>query len=215
MKVIGKHNYNISCFHESIYLEKFKAGKRLKNRLHHLEHTFKYTNNNGHILEFGVFQGNTINVIAKHFNKDIVHGFDSFEGLPEDWDLGNKVIKGEAFDRQGVLPDVKDNVRLHKGWFDQTLPIFIKQNKLTNIKLLHVDCDLYSSSIYVLKELNTYIKEGTVIVFDDFYPWGILEYDNWQEGEYKALKEWIEMYDRKFIVLSHNNHQQCAIKVVQ
>lgn len=73
-------------------------------------------------LEFGVASGKTINYISQ-FTKDKVYGFDSFEGLPEKWRDG--FDKG-AFSRNGNLPQVNNNVELIKGWFNETLPDFIK-----------------------------------------------------------------------------------------
>lgn len=39
----------------------------------------------GHYLEFGVFTGGTIRYIARRSRSRVIHGFDSFEGLPEHW----------------------------------------------------------------------------------------------------------------------------------
>lgn len=72
----------------------------------------------GLVLEFGVFKGQSINKLGRVLQQPIF-GFDSFEGLPEDWDVGNAVIPREAFDRQGNLPEVLPNVVLIKGWFEQ------------------------------------------------------------------------------------------------
>ena len=54
----------------------------------------------------------------------IVHGFDSFRGLPEDW-AGRDGMKKGTFDVNGRKPTVPDNVVLHPGWFNETLPKFI------------------------------------------------------------------------------------------
>ena len=67
------------------------------------------------------------------------YGFDSFEGLPEAWTLG---AKAGAFSIGGNLPPVRGNVRLTKGFFEQTLPDFVAQHRGETIALLHVDCDL-------------------------------------------------------------------------
>src|SRR6185312_8522644 len=79
-----------------------------------------------------------------------IHGFDSFEGLPEHWS-GHLTTRG-AFDQRGVLPKVPANVTLHKGWFDATLPAW-KAAHPDPIAFLHVDCDIYSSSRFVLVNL--------------------------------------------------------------
>mgnify|MGYP000400761291 CR=1 FL=1 len=98
-------------------------------------------------LEFGVASGNTINYISK-FTNDKVYGFDSFEGLPEKW--RDSFDKG-AFNRNGDLPKVNSNVELIKGWFDETLPNFIK-NHNKKVSFIHMDADLYSSTKCILNE---------------------------------------------------------------
>lgn len=118
-------------------------------------------------LEFGVASGKTINYISK-FTNDKVYGFDSFEGLPEKWRDGFE--KG-AFNRNGNLPKVNKNVELIKGWFDDTIPNFIKnQNK--KVSFIHMDADLYSSTKCIFNNLKDYIDKECIIVFDELvnYP---------------------------------------------
>jgi hypothetical protein len=81
----------------------------------------------GLILEFGVRRGYSLNYFAKRFPEHKLFGFDSFEGLHVDW-AGTGAPKG-TFDLGGKLPSVRPNVNLVKGWFDQTLPSFLSQNK--------------------------------------------------------------------------------------
>ena len=93
------------------------------------------------VLEFGVFSGRSINHLAATVGDEhLVHGFDSFEGLPEFWRDG---YAAGAF-AVGELPIVARNVRLVKGWFDQTLQPFLDENSGL-VALVHIDCDLYSS----------------------------------------------------------------------
>src|SRR5258706_686387 len=91
-------------------------------RQHALEHCVI----GGLIMEFGVFDGTSLTKIAASTEQD-VHGFDSFEGLPEDWTHFQK--KGR-FSLSGVLPELSaaNNVTLHKGWFEDTLPRFLAQH---------------------------------------------------------------------------------------
>lgn len=131
-------------------------------------------------LEFGVFNGMTINMISKHCDK--VYGFDSFEGLPEDW---NGVCKKEHFKVPG-LPKVDKNTTLIKGWFNDTLDLFLKNNPDIVIDMIHIDCDLYSSTkdvFNILIKHNKMIK-GLIIVFDE-----LINYNKFYEGEIKALYE--------------------------
>ena len=134
-------------------------------------------------LEYGVASGNTINYISK-FTNNTVYGFDSFEGLPEKWRDG---IEKGFFSRNGILPQVNSNVKLIKGWFNETLVDFIKiKNK--KISFIHIDCDLYSSTKYVLATLINYIDNNCIIIFDELVNYPGFDGDN---GELKAFYEFI------------------------
>lgn len=120
-------------------------------------------------LEFGVFQGDSMRKwtsINTHPNSRFF-GFDSFEGLPENWAAGQRQ-KG-AFTTNGVMPSIDDpRVTFVKGWFNQSLVPFLQNYKPENQLVLHMDADLFSSTLFVLMTLNPLIKRGTVVVFDDF-----------------------------------------------
>ncbi len=131
-------------------------------------------------LEFGVASGSTINYIS-HFTKDKVYGFDSFEGLPEEWNG----LKTGHFSTNGVLPDVRKNVELIKGWFNETLLNFIKKHN-KKISFIHIDCDLYSSTKYVLDTLKNYIDKDCIIVFDE-----LVNQLSYEKSELKAFYEFI------------------------
>jgi hypothetical protein len=47
----------------------------------------------GHYLEFGVFTGGTIRFIARRSGQRVIHGLDSFKGLPEAWS-GFNITRG-------------------------------------------------------------------------------------------------------------------------
>jgi predicted O-methyltransferase YrrM len=147
-----------------------------------LTHSLSLAKVDGLILEFGVASGRTITHLAK-LTHSMVYGFDSFEGLPEDWRSG--FAKG-AF--AGDLPQVPKNVTLVKGWFDATLPDFLS-SKPGPIALLHVDCDLYSSTKTIFDLLAKRIVPGTVIVFDEYW-----NYPNWKVHEHKAFEEFKAAY---------------------
>ena len=132
----------------------------------------------GLYCEFGVYEGTTINFIASQVSEE-VHGFDSFEGLPEDWRSG--FTKG-AFKMNG-LPAVGQNVRLYKGWFQDSLPGFRKDHP-ASIAFAHLDADLYSSTKTVFELLGDRIVAGTVLQFDEFF-----NYPGWKFGEQRAFQE--------------------------
>ena len=147
----------------------------------------------GLYLEFGVYTATTINHIASRVSKTI-HGFDSFEGLPEDW---GGVPTGK-FNLDGEPPtDIRDNVELHAGWFDQSLPAFLEKHE-GPVALLHVDCDLYSSTRTVLWNLADRIVPGTVIVFDEYF-----NYPGWREHEFKAFEEFASEFKLDFEYLGY------------
>lgn len=148
----------------------------------------------GLFLEFGVDTGGTINQIARLAPKRKVFGFDSFEGLPEDWG-GTSLLQGR-FDRQGKKPKVPRNVTLVKGWFDETIPKWKLEHE-DHISLCHVDCDLYSSTATIFQELEERFCDGTIILFDEYFG-----YSDWRNGEHKAFLEMIERTGFKYRALA-------------
>jgi hypothetical protein len=162
----------------------------------------------GWILEFGVATGRTLNQFAHWLPNKFVFGFDGFEGLPEDWT--SRMRKG--FFARSKLPKVRSNCQLVVGWFDQTLPGF-KQDYIKNdaIALLHVDCDLYSSTVTILNNLKDNIVPGTVIVFDEY-----MNYPGWQLDEFRAWQEHCKAFGREYEYIGRvSRHQKVAIRVIK
>lgn len=169
-----------------------------------LTHSLRTAPADGLILEFGVASGRTITHVAKQCPGRQVYGFDSFEGLPEDWRSG--YLKGRF---AGELPPVPANVTLIKGWFNETLPDFLAGHP-DKVSLLHVDCDLYSSTKCILDLLTDRIGSGTVIVFDEFW-----NYPGWQDHEIKAFDEFKARTGLTAKPLGFvRSHQQVAFVVV-
>ena len=158
----------------------------------------------GHYLEFGVYRGGTIRFIASRLPKRVIHGFDSFEGLPEDW--GGFNLGRSAFDLRGKLPRVPENVRLHRGWFEESLPPWLKDNS-GPVAFLHIDCDLYSSTQTIFNLLSDRIVPGTVILFDEYF-----NFPNWENHEFKAFKEFVAKRAVKYTYLGFAR-QQVAVRI--
>jgi len=137
----------------------------------------------GLVLEFGVYMGKSIRQIAALVD-GAVHGFDSFEGIPEDWCHEQK----GSYSTGGIIPKVPANVHLHAGWFDDTVPAFIP-NEAGPIRFMNIDCDLYSSTMTILDQLCRQIVPGTVIVFDEY-----IGYPDWKDHEFRAFNEAAEKY---------------------
>lgn len=161
----------------------------------------------GWILEFGVATGRTLNQFAYWLPNKFVFGFDGFEGLPEDWT--SRMRRG--FFARDSLPQVRKNCKLVVGWFDQTLPEFkINRIKAGPIALLHVDCDLYSSTVTILENLKDNIVSGTVIIFDEY-----MNYPGWQLDEFRAWQEHCAKYKVKYEYIGRvSRHQKVAVRVL-
>lgn len=117
-------------------------------------------------LEFGVWRGETTRAIANHLHnpESRLHGFDSFEGLPENW---NMTAEAGCFSTDGRIPHSDDQrVQFHKGWFRDTLPDFVLPPH--EVLVINLDADLYSSTSFVLHQLREAIVSGTYIYFDEF-----------------------------------------------
>lgn len=96
-----------------------------------------------------------------------LHGFDTFKGLPETWS-GTQYGKG-AFSQHGKLPPVSEFIELHKGLFNETLPVFLQQiPETTPVAYANIDCDLYSGTLQILTDLEKRFRVGSILHFHDF-----------------------------------------------
>jgi hypothetical protein len=160
----------------------------------------------GLVLEFGVWKGRTVNLIAGLRPDAIVHGFDSFEGLPEAWRPGF----GAGMFRTEALPEVAPNVRLEVGLFDRTLPGFLDRIGPAPVAFLHIDCDLYASTQTVLAQLRGRIVPGTVILFDEYF-----NYPGWQRHEHRAFQEFILEQGLRYAYIGVVPHvEQVAVRIL-
>ncbi|MFY9685075.1 MAG: class I SAM-dependent methyltransferase, partial [Pseudolabrys sp.] len=111
-----------------------------------------------------------------------------------------------AFNVQGKLPRVPDNVRLHRGWFENSLPPWLKDNS-GPVAFLHIDCDLYSSTQTIFNLLSERIVPGTVILFDEYF-----NFPNWENHEFKAFQEFVAQKKVKYTYLAFAR-QQVALRI--
>ncbi len=137
----------------------------------------------GHILDLGVYKGGSTRKLAALWPERRIYGFDSFEGLPEDW---SHAAKGTFGDVKGQLPEMPDNVTLVPGWFDDTLPVWAREHQGETIALLRVDCDIYSSTKTIFDTLGHMLRPGSWICFDE-----LIGYFGWEQHEHKAFMEFI------------------------
>ena len=153
------------------------------------------------------------------------HGFDSFEGLPEDWINGQMGANDEpyhkkgAFDTGGSSPDVEhliehnlklrdhgrsqtslfatdNNIFFHKGWFHESLPPFLDSHSgISSVAFVHADADLYTSTITFLRLICERKLFRRGSVIVFDEFWN---YPHWQEGEFKAWKEIAEDFGLEY-----------------
>jgi len=156
-------------------------------------------------IEFGVFSGTSINFFSKNLNNKKIYGFDSFEGLKEDW-VGTSVPKG-TFNLNKKIPKLENNVVPIAGWIQDTLPIFLKE-KNPKINFVHMDVDTYESSIFILETIKPNLVKGAIILFDELY-----NFEGWDVGEYKALREVFNDNEYKFLSFATDS-SQAVIKIL-
>ncbi|QUR68602.1 TylF/MycF/NovP-related O-methyltransferase [Mycobacterium spongiae] len=166
----------------------------------------------GAFLEMGVCTGRTINFIAALNPEQRIWGFDSFNGLPEQWLRTDLAVPEGTFGIKvdGWMPPVLHNVSLVKGLFQETLPEF--KNRVLNttpIAFLHIDCDIYSSTKAIFDLLGDNIVPGTVIAFDELY-----NYPEAEDHEFKALQEFLRRTGKKADYLAFNQRfEQVVIQI--
>lgn len=163
----------------------------------------------GDFCEFGVRKGESIRTFLKYLGNNTIFGFDSWLGLPEPWEgfirKNNKPIL--AGKMKCAKPEFNDErVVLIEGWFSDTLPEW-KYNKI--LSLVNIDCDIYSSTVTVLKYIKPFINHSTIIIFDEFSG-----YSAYEQHEYKAFQEFITENHLKYEYIARSDDFiQVAVKV--
>lgn len=159
-------------------------------------------------LEFGVWKGTSL----RWWCEGNAHpdsrfwGFDSFEGLPEDW---SPMFRKGAFNTGGSIPDIQDpRVQVVVGWFQKTLPTFLDSYKARDCPLVvHCDSDLYSSALFCLTSLNRIMRTGTIIIFDDLSA---------VTSEYRALTNYATAFLRQWrFMAATEGFNQAAVEITE
>lgn len=176
---------------------------------------FAYLMNNnirGNYGEFGVYKGDTfLEAIsaARLFGQSEMRfmAFDSFSGLPEikEYDEGKIFEQGQfSFGQEDFLANLRkervelERVDVYPGWFEQSLPSLELGGKFS---FVYVDCDLYSSTVPVLKFLEDKLLQGALLVFDDWYC-----FDSPRKGVRRAVQEWLQNNNNISLIEYNNFH---------
>jgi hypothetical protein len=160
----------------------------------------------GLALEFGVYRGETLRLLARALGPGRgVAGFDSFEGLPEDW--GDLLPQGHF---RTAIPTFasEPNVRLVVGRIEDTLPRFLER-ETAPFALVHVDCDLYATTRFVLERVLPRMSRGGLVVFDEYYG-----YPSWADHEHRAWREVRETAPLSTRPVAYSSHS-CAYEIAR
>lgn len=153
----------------------------------------------GLVCEFGVCTGRSTNLIAQNISPREVYGFDSFQGLPDDWVIGDITVPKGFLAIDSSQLKFEDNVRLVKGYFNQSLPDFVEA-KTEQVSFMHIDCDTYESTVDIFNYTADRLRVGTIIVFDEILG------DMGAENELKALWELTKSKNIQFEWLGYGGH---------
>ena len=179
------------------YLNLIKAPRRMMRRglfeFYRYDHVYDVLNEFGaacdgpfSILEFGTSAGYSF-VKLLYATQYLgmtevvtVHGFDSFEGLPETVDPrdselspdGDRWVAGEYRADYQTLHDYCSrrfrNFRLHQGYFEETLtPPLLASLMRDQPILVWIDADYYTSARSVMERLLPVLPTGCVVYFDE------------------------------------------------
>lgn len=153
-------------------------------------------------FEFGVAEGHSFRwwVDNSKNSECRFFGFDTFEGLPEDWGTFSKS------DMSADIPVINDmRVKFCKGLFQDSFPEFLKtySSPEEKMKVIHLDADLFSSTLFALTSMAPYLRKGDILLFDEF---------NVPNHEFLAFRIFCESYYvRTRLIGAVNNYLQVAL----
>jgi hypothetical protein len=129
-------------------------------------------------------------------NPPRLFAFDSFEGLPGGESERHTDYHAGAFacSEQQFLANVtsalvpRDRVVTVPGFYDASLTRNIAaQHRLTRASLVMIDCDLYESTVPVLRFLTDLLHQGSIVIFHDWFRFA----GRRDRGERRACEEWL------------------------
>jgi Flp pilus assembly protein TadD len=156
--------------------------------------------------EFGVWRAASFKYLIKLFKKG--YGFDTFTGLPEDWDVGSRIEKMGSYTSDGNVPNIKGGEFI-VGKFEDTLPIFFAEyHPLASV--INFDADLYSATICALNFSKSVMDKHTILIFDE-----LIMNESWEQDEFKALNEFSSINNCTYEVVAISFFtKQVAVKLI-
>jgi hypothetical protein len=137
------------------------------------------------LLDLGVWIGWSTRLTSEASGR-AVYGFDTFEGLVEDWQIEDQfLIKQGTFSlsdplakrfihdtgmslQDGVPAALGRKVQFVKGSTYDTLTPFLAERPAAPIRLFHMDLDTYESCLHGLETCKDHFVEGSILVFDEY-----------------------------------------------
>lgn len=164
-----------------------------------IERAMDHMGADGLYVEFGVYRADGLNHFAKKLKKLNIRitGFDSLQGLSEDWTGHYKGRESGAYSVGGKIPDIADNADFRAGWVEDTLPGFLEEHPDTPISFAHMDFDTYTPTAFALQQIKPRLRPGSILLFDELYG-----YPGWRHHEYKALVENLEETEYRYLSFS-------------
>ncbi len=176
------------------------------NRWHFFDAIIKKSIVSKPFYEFGVWRASSFNYLIKSLKKG--YGFDTFKGLPEDWNVGGRSEKKGSYSSDGIIPKIKGGEFI-KGKFEDTLPIFFSKNRPI-ASVMNFDADLYSSTICALNYSKNVMDKNTILIFDE-----LLMNESWENDEFKALNEFCSANNLSYQVIAISFYtKQVAVKLI-
>lgn len=154
-----------------------------------VEFAARQAESGGLFLDFGVDDGEATNILAVAA-PGVVHGFDTFQGLPEDW--GGTPHRRGAFSRNGKAPRLLSNVRLHTDPLIQALPAFLESHP-DQVSFVRLNTRTHAATETVLDRMADRLSSGSILVFANYF-----NYPHWMRHEHRALREFAESRSRPY-----------------
>lgn len=159
-------------------------------------------------LEFGTAAGHALRhwLARNRHASSRFDSFDTFTGLPEAWDG----VPTGTFSQGGRPPEVEDpRCHFHVGLFSTTLPDFLRARTRDQRLVVHLDADLYSSTLYVLTMLAPRLVAGDILILADFcslrHPTHV----------FRAFEDFVSAYALDYTLLSTSNHAHQGVVRVE
>jgi hypothetical protein len=154
------------------------------------------------LLDLGVWLGWSTRLISDASER-MVYGFDTFEGLVEDWQIDDQILirqgtfslseplaqrsmrdTGVSLD-DGLPAALGRKVQFIRGSTYETLAPFLADRPAAPIALFHMDLDTYESCLHALETCKDRFVEGSILVFDEYLV---------TNGEMRAFYEFQSQY---------------------